>query len=266
MAEGKRAWFLSDLHLFARRSSAAGMHAGILEAVRQADAFVLGGDIFDFHWSTHASREESVRQSMDWLERLVAANTACRFHYLLGNHDSHPRFVEELQKLSERLPQLEWHRHLLRISHSVFLHGDIVDARVRPGEIHHAVLDARRLAKDDRRPPAGISHALYDLVVRTRVHRAVVHLSKRQKTVLRRVSRYLEAQGEGPSSGVRDVYFGHTHRRMNNVRFGGLNFHNPGATIRGLPFRMIEVALPESGGGEAGGRAAVELPPVEKDL
>jgi len=42
------------------------------------------------------------------------------------------------------------------------------------------------------------------------------------------------------------VYFGHTHRSMENVSFQGMQFSNPGAAIKGMDFRIIEVDLDES--------------------
>jgi UDP-2,3-diacylglucosamine hydrolase len=55
---------------------------------------------------------------------------------------------------------------------------------------------------------------------------------------------YLTDQGQDASHGVTDVYFGHTHRDVDGVKFGGLNFHNGGASIKGLSFRIIETKLP----------------------
>ena len=179
MSDEKTSWFVSDLHLFSRRSAAPDLEPLIQAAVRQSHTFVLGGDIFDFRWSTQLSRGEAVFDSIDWLKRLIDINVDCRFHYLLGNHDCHPQFVDALQRLAEDSPQLSWHRHLLRIDQSVFLHGDIVDTRIPPGHSHHAILDARRLKSEQRRPPTRISHTIYDMAVHAQVHRLVVQLAKR---------------------------------------------------------------------------------------
>jgi hypothetical protein len=74
----------------------------------------------------------------------------------------------------------------------------------------------------------------------THLHRPVPHLIFAKRIVVRRIFRYLESIGEGPSHGVRDVYFGHTHKRMSAYRYRGLTFHNGGAPIKGLKFRIIE--------------------------
>lgn len=241
LSDKRKSWFISDLHLFSRRSSAPLLQSFIDSAVSRADTFVLGGDIFDFRWSTQLSKGEAISDSIAWLERLIESNTSCKFHYLLGNHDCHPDFVEALHKLAESTPQLSWHRHLLRIDQNVFLHGDIVDARIQPGQIHHEILEARRLISEHRKPPTKISHAIYDVAVHARVHRLVVQLAKRKDVVLRRLTNYLRAHSHDYESGVSHVYFGHTHRKLHAIPFAGMRFYNPGAAIKGLPFQMMEI-------------------------
>lgn len=239
MTSSTSALFLSDLHLLSRRSSAPRLDAMIRKAVGEAPIAILGGDIFDFRWSTHPNLEQSIARSMDWLEQLVSSETHCQFHYLLGNHDSNPEFVAALDRLSRQLPRLQWHRHLLRLDHSVFLHGDVVDAPLGNHADPHPALDAWRSAADERPQPHPVSHALYEAVVRTRAHRLVVRLAKRPRTVLDRVARYLANQGLHPGTGIEDVYFGHTHRQMQGVGHAGMSFYNPGAAIRGLPFQIL---------------------------
>ncbi len=233
--------FVSDLHLFSQRSSAPLWEPTIRSAVMRSDTFVLGGDIFDFRWSTQGSIRHAVADSIDWLQRLIDVNPNCQFHYVLGNHDCHPRFVDALQRTVESVPQLSWHRHWIQLGETVFLHGDIVDTRVGHGESHHDVLDARRLAGEMRRPPNRVSHALYDAAVQMRAHRVIVHLAKRREVVLNRLTQYLLTQNCSKATGVRQVYFGHTHRKLNAVPHAGMLFYNPGAAIKGLPFQMLNV-------------------------
>ena len=64
------------------------------------------------------------------------------------------------------------------------------------------------------------------MVVLTRLHKPVPHLVYARRIVVRRIYQYLESIGQGPATGVRDVYFGHTHRRLSNYRYRGLIFHN----------------------------------------
>lgn len=235
-----RTHFISDLHLFSRRSSAPELESVIQSAVKHSETFVLGGDIFDFRWSTQGSMSRAVEDSVDWLQRLIEVKPDCHFHYLLGNHDCHPEFVEALTRLSEQVPQLVWHRHMMRLGDRVFLHGDIVDTKVRSGEKPHDVLDSRRLIGEMRRPPNRVSHALYDAAIQVRVHRVVAQLAKRHALVLKRLAHYLSEHGETHATGVRDVYFGHTHRSLSSIAYNGMRFHNPGAAIKGLPFQIIE--------------------------
>ena len=241
----RKTHFVSDLHLFANRSSAPRIHDAIEHALRCSDTFVLGGDIFDFRWSRYRSNEETIEQSLHWLKGLVAINPECRIHYLLGNHDANPGFISALKALTSDYPQLVHHPHILRLGNTTFLHGDIIDAKIPFSVDFHELLDERRAAEELRSRPPGFQHSLYDVAVRTRVHRLVANLANSNTKVLGRVSQYLSWAGHGPESGTRNVYFGHTHRSMEKVTYDGMQFSNPGAAIQGIDFRIIEVDLDE---------------------
>ena len=71
-----------------------------------------------------------------------------------------------------------------------------------------------------------------------------MHIAIRPAGVLRKLSRYLVDEGLDAEHGVRDVYFGHTHLVVDGVKYAGLTFHNGGASIHGLPFKIIETRLP----------------------
>lgn len=241
----RKAYFLSDLHLFANRSSADSMQPTILRSAEKADALILGGDIFDFRWSRWKDQARTIQESIRWLEDLLTVNPECQIHYLLGNHDASHAFVEQLTQLSQIYANLEWHPHLMRLHNSVFLHGDIIDAKLPFSDDFHHRLDQLRKRKDERAPPAQFRHTLYDAAVKARVHRLVATVANPKTRVLERVSDYLNWAGHGPVSGVEDVYFGHTHCRLEGEFYAGMRFHNPGATIKGMDFRMIEIALPQ---------------------
>ena len=234
-----RGHFLSDLHLFSRRSAAMSIAPKIVEAASNSHTMVLGGDIFDFKWSTHPSLDRSVDVGIAWLEGLIGSNPQCSFYYLLGNHDAHPRFVSELERLALRQPRLEWQRYVLRIRECVFLHGDIVDC-----EPCHTILDEKRKLQENKTQPKPYLHVLYDLIVRARLHRVAMKLAIRPKNVLRTLNTYLKLEQLDATHGVRDVYFGHTHVPVDAVQYAGLTFHNGGASIHGLPFRIVETKLP----------------------
>jgi len=82
---------------------------------------------------------------------------------------------------------------------------------------------------------------LYDVVVLTRMHRPVPYLVYSKRIVVRRILKYLESIEQGPREGVRNVYFGHTHTKLSNYYYRGLTFHNGGAPIKGMKFRILEV-------------------------
>jgi UDP-2,3-diacylglucosamine hydrolase len=230
-------YFVSDLHLFSRRSEAA-RHAGALHAAaRQARRFVLGGDIFDFRWSTLGPVETSVRAAVDWLDQLVTKHPDCQFHYVSGNHDANQRFQQALQAYTAGSPNLQFHEYYLRLSGSIFLHGDAADhPEMCPNRL---AANRRHWSRDESRGP--MKQLLYDLAVKARLHRlaAVVHPKKK---VARRLLGYLDRIGHGPGSGLEHVYFGHTHQAMSHYSQGGVTFHNGGAPMPGLQFRIVEAA------------------------
>jgi UDP-2,3-diacylglucosamine pyrophosphatase LpxH len=232
-----RCYFVSDLHLLANRSDAHRYLGEIVRAASKADVFVLGGDIFDFTWSSMGI-VRAVQHAVDWLQELTSLCPVCHFHLVLGNHDYHQLFIDRLVRLERQVPNLSWHRFYVRLGGSIFLHGDVAD---RP-------MDARRLAEardewlDARRRGPWMSR-LYDVVVLTRLHKPVPHLVYAKRIVVRRILKYLESIGQGAESGVRDVYFGHTHRKLSNYRYRGLTFHNGGAPIKGVKFRVVEARI-----------------------
>jgi UDP-2,3-diacylglucosamine hydrolase len=229
-------YFVSDLHLFANRSKADRYLDDMLEAAARADYFVLGGDIFDFCWARTRSHSHTVEKAVAWLRTLLEASGRCEFHYVMGNHDYHEQFVAKLPELEQSLPNFHWHRYYVRLGSNLFLHGDVADR-----EDHNAQTLA--MARDEwldapRRGP--FLSRLYDVVVLTRLHKPLPHLVFSKRTVARRILKYLDEIGQGPSSGVKDVYFGHTHKPIKNYRLGGLVFHNGGVAIKGMKFRILE--------------------------
>jgi UDP-2,3-diacylglucosamine pyrophosphatase LpxH len=234
MEQMAKCYFVSDLHLFANRSNAHWYLEEIELAASHAEAFVLGGDIFDFRWS-RIPILRAVDWAVEWLRALADFCPKCHFHLVLGNHDYHQALIDRLGELEKQVANLSWHRYYLRLGSSVFLHGDVADK----------MMNAQMLAEArdqwlDRRRRGPFMSALYDVVVATRLHKPVPRLVFAKRIVVRRIWKYLESIGQGPSEGVRDVYFGHTHRRLSNYRYRGLAFHNGGAPIKGVKFRIIE--------------------------
>lgn len=240
LQRGRPGFFLSDLHLFSSRSTAHAYEADIRRCAEQAHTIILGGDIFDFKWSRYSNLKTSVNEARNWLERLVSDHKECSFYYLLGNHDSHPDFVTELDRLAFQYSNLEWQPHLLRLGACVFLHGDVID-----GGLDHQSIDARRRKHEDKPLPMAYRHWLYDAAVQAKLHCLVANVARRHSWVLKKVYRYLSEQGLNADSGVRDVYFGHTHRPLRSVEYQRLRFHNGGASIRGVSFHIIKTLLPD---------------------
>lgn len=234
----KNCRLVSDLHLFSKRSQGERHQSAIERAAAEADAFVLAGDNFDFHWSTLGPVDESAAQAERWLERLASRSPNCRFHVLLGNHDSHPALMRRLESLQSRLPNFEWQPYFVRIGSSVFLHGDAANWRMNAARLS---CFRRRCATSPRR---GVGMArLYDIAIRARLHVLCARVAYPHRVVARRLIAYLDEIGHGAATGVRNVYFGHTHRALNDYEYKGLRFHNCGAPIDGVPFSILEAEI-----------------------
>lgn len=226
--------FISDLHLMTARSNAARYIDTIRAAAARAEVFVFGGDVFDFHWA-RMPIDRAAEEAASWLRELAQTCPRCRFHYLLGNHDHHEAFIDRLIELDRDVPNLAWDHDCFRLGSKVFLHGDVlgrgvtaeslVEHRARPH--HHRVREVWE-------------HQVYDLAVFAGLHKPIPYFVHPTRVVVRKILRYLRQSGQGPESGVRDVYFGHIHRVLSNYQYRGLRFHSGGASIRGLRFQIVE--------------------------
>lgn len=230
-------FFVSDLHLCSRRSLAVQHVGAIHAAAARADTFVLGGDIFDFRWSTLPTADATVRHAMRWLDELVGSHPQTQFHFVQGNHDCNRRFVAALTAYSGTRSNLAVHPFVLRLGKAVFLHGDAAD---------HPVMSEQRLmhrrehwSRDETR--SQVRHVLYDLAVTARLHRIAGKVAHPRRRVVHRILGYLKRVGHGPETGVEHVYFGHTHDAVRDYRYRGVTFYNPGAPMPGLDFRIVEV-------------------------
>ena len=125
----------------------------------------------------------------------------------------------------------------------MFLHGDIIDAKIPYEADFHELLDARRIAHEHRPRPHPMRHHLYDAVVKTRIHRLVAHVANSNQKVLDQVSNYLKWVGQTPQAGAEQVFFGHTHRPVDAIGYQGQVFFNPGAAIKGIPFKILPLDL-----------------------
>lgn len=231
----RKTYFVSDLHLFARRSQADRHFEKLRHCATHAEHFVLGGDIFDFRWSQARTVHHAVTDALEWLSALTIECPNCQFHLLLGNHDFHQEFIDRLVVLEKTIPNLSWYPYYFRLGSSVFLHGDVADRVMSEETLTTA--RSRWLHRKQRGP---LLSRLYDLVIAANLHRPVPYLRYRKRVVARRILAYLESVGQGPNEGIENVYFGHTHQSLLGYQYGGLHFHNAGAPMRGVRFQILE--------------------------
>ncbi|MCA9268121.1 MAG: metallophosphoesterase [Planctomycetales bacterium] len=231
-----KTYFVADLHLFAQRSQGHAHLRSMRQLAAQAETFVLGGDIFDFRWSTLGSSAATVAAASAWLTDLTKAAPRCQFHMLLGNHDHHDPFIDALEGLCNRQENLSWHPYFVRMGDSFFLHGDAAD---RDGT-EASLTNARQQAQGHTHRTRGRAASwLYDVAIHAGLHRPVPVFAYPKRRTARRLLSYMNEVGHGPETGVEHVYFGHTHRPMSNYRYRGVKFHNGGAPIKGVGFRIV---------------------------
>ena len=123
----KRCVFVSDLHHFSRRAEQRRYEEAVRRSMEDADVMVLGGDIFDFKWSTIETHDETIEAAGNWIRDLVDTNPNCQVSYVLGNHDFDPDLMGQLDKISEDTKNFDWHPYHIQYGESLFLHGDVAD-------------------------------------------------------------------------------------------------------------------------------------------
>lgn len=229
---------VSDLHVFSRRSRVDLHLAKIHEAARRAQTIVLAGDIVDFRWSLHPSVDATADAARGWLEELIEQSQGGDVHYLLGNHDHVPAFIERLADLAASEPRFRWHPYHLRLGNAVFLHGDVSRPRMNRDRLR-----AYRERFGNHRQRAGAEGHLYELVHALGLHLLGGRLLYPRAAVVRRITRYLEEVSDEIGAGVRNVYFGHTHQALSGEEYGGILFHNGGAPMRGHHFKILSADL-----------------------
>jgi UDP-2,3-diacylglucosamine hydrolase len=122
------------------------------------------------------------------------------------------------------------------MGNKLFLHGDVADrAEICPDRLR---MRREHWGRDEKRR-GEIRHALYDFAVQARLHRLAGKVAHPRRRAVHRILGYLSKVGHSREHGVEHVYFGHTHDALENYRYRGVTFHNPGAPIAGLNFRII---------------------------
>lgn len=229
---------VSDLHLFCRRSEAPRHERRLTEAIAASDIFVFNGDTVDFRWTTLANFEATADAAIDWLRRLANDSPHCAFHVLLGNHDHVDCFIERLTGAAASTPNLEWHPYYARFGDTVFLHGDAANRRMTAADLAVA-----RRQKPHRNRRGELPNRIWDAAFKAGVHKGVTRALFPRHVVAGRLHHYLDNIGHGAGAGVTDVYFGHTHRALNGFVYNGLRFHNGGAPMPGVDFRILRTTV-----------------------
>lgn len=234
----QRCVFASDLHQFSRRSQQHRFEQLLRDAVTKVDRLVLGGDIFDFKWSTLGSHRATIDAAISWLDELAQLNSSCRIDYVLGNHDFDHDLMEGLKELSSSRPGFEWHPYWLQLGECLFLHGDVADRRMS-----HEGLQRKRQAWSSHKKPHPLRHDLYEWALHFRLHKVPSLLVHHPRLVARRLVYYLDRHPEIDRNQVRRIYFGHTHVEIDGLEFAGIRFFNGGAPIRNNSFRLVHLDL-----------------------
>ena len=53
----------------------------------------------------------------------------------------------------------------------------------------------------------------------------------------------VQGLGQGVGAGVEHVYFGHTHVPVQGYEFGGMIYHNGGASLQGVEFTLLKAVV-----------------------
>ncbi len=220
---------VSDLHLFAQRSEGESRFRDLAPTLDGVDTLVLNGDTFDFRWAL-CPHSESIPLALNWLSELTVQFPQLEIHFLAGNHDCLPRFVDELC----HLPSVRFHPHYLILGSNLFLHGDPANRKMD--------LDDFRQYRSvwERDSPRNKTQArLYGLTDTLGLSKVFHHLYFSGGLAESRIEWHLDQCLPGWSDDIRDCYFGHTHVPFRDRNRGRIRFHNTGAAIRGMRFQPL---------------------------
>ena len=231
---------VSDLHLFARKTNVPIHLDAIRKAIRDCDLFVFNGDTFDFRWSVHGDRGNSLRLAREWIMDKLVSNPDTRFVFVLGNHDSAPAYRNMLAELSRRAPNMAWRPYWFRLGRRVFLHGDVFHA----GETTES-LDLYR-ARCARLSRPGRLRNMFDLALMCSRIPSMFLRNIRPRYFACRILRYLTLEMGHEMQNIDEVYFGHVHTPFSDFRYRDCIFHNTGSIIRGMNFSILHFAFNRS--------------------
>lgn len=234
---GEAGFVLSDLHIFSLGSRYHHALPVLEQAAASHRVIVLNGDSFDFKRSRFANNAETSRHAIEWISGLLLRHPETSFHYVVGNHDCNPSFLEQLLLVEKRASNLRVSADTLKIGACLFIHGDACD--LPAGDRSLAALRERygRL----ERSLASIAFA--QVVTRLRLN-AVEHIRHSRRRLCDKLLSYLEAAHPSELSSTERIYFGHTHVPFRDFHHRGFLFFNTGSAVRGLTFAPLEFPLP----------------------
>jgi len=224
--------FISDLHLMSPRSVVDLNPVWIAYQYSGRELLVLGGDIFDFRWSTLGSMKASLAAAEAWLRWLIDDWPGCII-YLPGNHDSHPRFLQLLDSLQNEASNFSWEPHAIRLGTTLCLHGDLYDAGSEAG-----LAEYRSQCHHEKAQPAFVQTA-YNVAVTAQIHRLIPWLRNRRGQVCQTLSSQL-VDIPMDTEDINSVIFGHTHHHLDGHEVAGIRFFNPGAALKYSVFQPVE--------------------------
>jgi UDP-2,3-diacylglucosamine pyrophosphatase LpxH len=230
----RRVTFVSDLHLMSQRSTAEVHRHAIATAIADADVCIWGGDLFDFRWSRVRGESASVDAALRWLDQWHRDFPDTHFVYLNGNHDEHAVFRTRLLEWASQHDRFDAGGECLRIGETLFLHGDVIQ-----GDGSSDAFARYRQSWQAKPVASGLSSHLYQVAVSARVHKAAAMAAHRRRSTCARLLRWLRTMPREQTDGISQIVFGHTHRHLHGYHHGGVQFFNPGATVRHVAFRPV---------------------------
>ena len=224
--------FVSDLHVFSGRSKGETLSNELQGAYPESSLLVLGGDIFDFKWSS-LGETGTLLAAEKWLGTLLDQWRG-EVVFLAGNHDCLPKFFGVLSQISHRCDRFTWHRHHLHLGDAVFLHGDVLDSGHDLSK-----LDSYRDRFHPKSNQTTFSRRAYGAIVAMRIHRMAPKLRHRELQTCRKLLGLLPQLVKAPSK-IRRIFFGHTHVAVAGRELHGVKFFNPGAAVQHIAFTPIQ--------------------------
>ena len=121
--------FISDLHLFSRRSMGQRCWNDVSNQIDETQLLVLGGDSFDFRWSLHRTLAQTLPMAVTWLQAVLDDFQGLQVAHILGNHDCHAGLQEVMSKLASKESWFSWSEYQLQVGSRLFVHGLVANGQ-----------------------------------------------------------------------------------------------------------------------------------------